>query len=171
MIAEAGIMIALAKVLSMITLFRLPQGGSITAGSMVPLILFSYRWGVGPGVAVGVIYGLIDSISGYIVHPAQFFLDYVLAYGVIGLSGKLLGNDSKSIRGYIVSIIFAFLLRFFSHFMSGVIFFGEYAREGQSAFMYSLIYNGSFLGVELIITLIIVALLWKPLFVKFKDKK
>ncbi len=164
MLAEGGIMIALAKVLSLITLFQLPQGGSITLGSMVPLIFFAIKWGVGPGMAVGAIYGVVDSlIGGYVIHPAQFFLDYVLAYSFVGLSGKLLGNDSENFRGYVVSIIFAIFLRFISHVLSGLIFFSQGQPSFSAALKFSVVYNGSFLLVEAIIAIIIVFILWKPI--------
>ena len=59
MIAEGGVMLALAFILGRITLFKMPQGGSITAGQMIPLIIFAIRHGAGPGILVGAVLSLI----------------------------------------------------------------------------------------------------------------
>ena len=89
MIAEAGVAIAIAQVLSFITLFHMPQGGSIKAASMVPLMIFAYRWGGTRGIWAGIVYGILHFLLGFksSIHYLSIILDYLVAYGVIGVCG------------------------------------------------------------------------------------
>ncbi len=87
-IAYAAMAVALSYALSCIRLYRMPQGGSVTPASMLPLMLFSAAFGAGPGLLAGAVDGLLQYLQGgYFSHPVQFLLDYVLAYGMIGLAG------------------------------------------------------------------------------------
>src|SRR5690554_5198366 len=88
MLTEAGIMVALAVLLSRIKIYESPMGGSVTAGSMIPIILFAIRWGVGPGMITGAIFGVIKIIlGGYVYTPVQAILEYPVAFGLLGLAG------------------------------------------------------------------------------------
>lgn len=167
MLAEGGIMIALAMLLSYIKLFKAPQGGSVTAGSMIPIMIFAMRWGVGPGLLVGAVYGLLQfAIEPYIYHPVQFLLDYPIAFGFLGLAGiAKIDNRQMSNKDYVIIVLGVLLAiggRFVSHLLSGVIFFAEYAGD-QNPWIYSTLYNGGYLLPEFIISSVILALLWKPL--------
>ena len=89
-IATAGICVALSFALSYIKLFEMPQGGSVTLFSMLPIMLFSYIYGMKKGLLVGVIYGLLQAVQDpYIIHPAQFLLDYPMAFALTGFAGIL----------------------------------------------------------------------------------
>lgn len=167
MLAEGGMMIALAALLSYVKIYQAPNGGSVTAGSMIPILLFSIRWGILPGVAVGASYGLLDFIlKPYFVHPIQFLLDYPLAYGALGLAGLvyLISNDKTQIKypvlGLGVSI--AIIGRMISHVLSGVIYFAEYAGD-QNPWIYSIGYNASYLVPELLISIIVLMIIWRPI--------
>lgn len=167
MLAEGGIMIALATILSYIKLFKAPQGGSITAGSMVPIMIFAMRWGVGPGLLVGGLYGLLQCVlDPQVYYPVQFFLDYPIAFGFLGLAGiAKMGNKQLSNKDYfmiVLGVLLAIGGRFVSHLLSGVIFFAEYAGD-QNPWLYSTLYNGGYLLPEFIISSVILVLLWKPL--------
>lgn len=171
MLAEAGIMLALAQVLSMIELFKLPQGGTVTPGSMVPIIIFALRWGFGPGVLVGIVYGIMQMLlGGYVLVPIQALLDYPLAYGALGVMGILHNyyeqiTEANAKKSYIVICIgtaIVIAIKLMCHVVSGVVFFSEYAGD-MNPWLYSIGYNGSFLGVELIITVIVLTLLLKPI--------
>lgn len=152
-LAEAVVSIALAFVLSFIIVYRLPQGGSITAGSMVPLLWFALRRGAKYGVIAGAIYGVAQFVQDpFAVHPAQVLLDYPIAFGALGLAGFF---RKIPMAGVVVGIAG----RFVSHFLSGVIFFAEYAPVEQGPWLYSAIYNGSYLTVELIVSLIVMYVL------------
>ncbi|BEP28368.1 energy-coupled thiamine transporter ThiT [Helicovermis profundi] len=161
MLVEAGIMIALAYVLSLVKVFQMPNGGSITAGSMIPILIFAIRWGTYPGVFTGLVYGIIQFILGpkWSFHPISILFDYVIAFGMLGLAGIFGAGFKKALAG----ISLAVLLRLICHVISGVIVWGSYAPEGQSPLMYSIIYNASYLVPELILSLVIFALLYRPL--------
>ncbi len=169
-IAESGIMLALATILSMIKVYKMPFGGSVTAGSMIPIILIGIRWGTLPGILVGLVYGVLQAIiDPYIVHPIQFLLDYPIAFGFLGLAGlykniKDIKPQSKVIEyvGAIAGVVLAILGRFISHVLSGVVFFSENVKALDS-WSYSLKYNGGYLSVELLVSIIIIVLIWKPI--------
>ncbi len=146
-----AVTVALSTVLGSLTLYKMPQGGSITPGSMVPILLLSFIYGPEVGFLTGLIYGFINLITGpYILHPMQVLLDYPLPFMLLGLSGYF----KNTYLGCSVGV----LGRFISHVLSGVIFFADYAGN-QNPWIYSIVYNGSYLLPELFLTLIIFALL------------
>lgn len=162
MITEGGVMLALASILSQIKIYELPQGGSITLGSMIPIFIFALRWGYKSGLIVGALYGFIQMLlGGSIFSPLQAIIDYPLAFASLGIAGLANFKDSSFVK-IILSIIFAGLLRTFFHVLSGVVFFYEYAGD-QNPLMYSLSYNGSFMLVELIMAIVIIRIIYKPL--------
>lgn len=178
MLAEAGIMIALAKVLSMITLFQMKDGGSITLASMAPLFIFAMRWGAGWGMAVGCLYGLVDlMLGGYIVHPMQLILDYPLAYAMLGLAGLKLIKSDNDLIAHLPGIVLGTALRLCCHVLSGCIFYStiDFTKGGaslmsalslsnlSSGFAYSFSYNASFMSVDFAICIVALFIFWKPL--------
>jgi thiamine transporter len=166
MLTEGGIMLALAVLLNTIKIYQAPNGGSVSAGSMIPLLLFALRWGIGPGLILGGTYGLLDFMfNPYFYHPVQFLLDYIIAYGFMGLAGigyNKRHNDNINYVGMIFGVVIAIAGRMLSHVLSGVIFFAEYAGN-QNPWIYSTIYNATYLIPELIISLVVLILIWKPL--------
>ena len=162
MLVEGGLCIALAFVLGYIKLFSMPQGGSITAGEMIPIIIFALRHGSLPGIVVGAVYGLVQMLfGGSIFHPIQAILDYPVAFGVLGLAGIFSAEfeKNKSIKPVLAGASLGIVLRMLAHTLTGAIFFASYAPEGQNPWVYSIIYNASYLVVEFIITVIIIYLL------------
>ena len=154
MLSNAALCIALAFVLSYIRLYKLPQGGSITLASMLPIFLFAYAYGVAPGMLVGAAFGILQFIQdAYFVHPIELLLDYPLAFALLGLAG--LANRFSDKWGLIPGIILGTFGRFVCAFLSGVIFFGMYAPEGQSVLVYSAVYNGFYLIPEAIICIVL----------------
>ncbi|WP_064505519.1 energy-coupled thiamine transporter ThiT [Defluviitalea phaphyphila] len=148
----SGIAIALATILSEFTLFSLPQGGSVTPFSMMFIVLIGYWFGPLEGILSGVTYGILQlALGAYVVHPIQILLDYPFAFGALGLSGFFRKGPYSIIYGYSVGV----LGRFIFSFLSGWIFFGSYAWEGYSAITYSFLYNLSYIGIEMILTLIL----------------
>lgn len=171
MLAEAGIMMALAQVLSMVTFFKMPQGGSVTAASMVPILLFIFRWGVKPGILVGTGFGFMQLIfGGYVLVPIQGALDYPIAYACLAIAGfasryfRNIGSkdDVKSYVMVGIATFLAIFARCMFHVLSGVIFFSEYAGE-TNPWLYSIGYNGTFLAAEFVLSLIVLYLLAKPI--------
>lgn len=156
-LSEAIVLVALAGALNFIKLYTLPQGGSITAGAMVPICWFALRRGLRWGIFAGVVFSfvvMLNPVDLYVVHPVQLLLDYPIAFGALGLAGAF--------RKYpLVGVGVAMLGRFISHFVSGVVFFSMFAPPGMSPFLYSAIYNGSYLTGEFIVTAVIMFLLVK----------
>jgi thiamine transporter len=154
-LAEIAIGVALATVLSTIKVISMPYGGSVTLGSMVPILLIAFRRDVKVGVTAGVTYGLVQMIlDGWFYSPVGMLLDYPLAFGVLGIAALF---KKRPIIGVVVALAGRFVL----HFVSGVVFFGTYAPEGMSPVLYSAIYNGGYIFVEIIISGFMVYLLIK----------
>ncbi|NLD19417.1 MAG: energy-coupled thiamine transporter ThiT [Clostridiales bacterium] len=151
-----AILVALSVVLGAITLFRMPQGGSVTPFSMVPIVLAGYFYGVKRGVMVGMCVGLMNLIfNPYVIHPMQMLLDYPIAFGALAL-GAVFRNKEKI--GLAATYIFGVICRYFCAVLSGVIFFGAYVAEGFSALTWSLWYNATYLGVEAAVTVVILCI-------------
>ncbi len=147
--------IALAQVTSMVKLFEMPMGGSVTLLSMLFIVLIGYWFGPSAGLMAGAAYGLLQ----FMVEPVfytipQMLTDYPLAFGALGLSGFFHKQKHGLIIGYLAGV----LGRYFFSFLSGVIFFASYTPDNMAAPLYSLAYNGSYLGAEAAITLILIAL-------------
>ncbi|HHW69867.1 MAG TPA: energy-coupled thiamine transporter ThiT [Clostridiales bacterium] len=156
MLVEGGIMIAMAQALSYVKLFQMPYGGSVTLGSMVPIFIFALRWGTGKGVVVGALYGILQYMLGpkWSTHPIAIMLDYPIAYGCLGLAG-LFSKKSKNFKNVFLGIFLGTFCRFISHVISGMIFFRSSFPEGMNPLVYSILYNGGFLSVDMAITLLI----------------
>ena len=153
-LAFCAMSIALGTVLSNIKLFHFPYGGSITLLSMLVICLPGYFFGLGAGLMTGVAHGILQLlIDPYVLYPMQFVVDYLLAFGALGLSGIFCNSKFGLIKGYIAGI----LGRYVFTVISGWIFFGAYAWEGWAPLPYSLAYNGSYIFPEAAITVIILA--------------
>lgn len=148
--------VALATLMSFLKLFHLPMGGSVTLFSMLFITLIGYWYGLGAGLTAGIAYGLLQLlIDPYILSIPQVFTDYIFAFGALGLSGIFCRKKNGLVLGYITGV----LGRYFFAFLSGMIFFGIYAADyNMSAPVYSLVYNGAYLGAEALITLILLAI-------------
>lgn len=147
-----AILIAITIILGEIKLFHLPFGGSITLFSMLAATLCGYFCGWQFGLSSGLVIGLLNLIfGGQVIHPIQLVLDYILAFTVLGLSGFFSNKKGGLYVGYIVSV----LSRFALSFLSGWIFFGSYAPEGMYPWLYSLVYQASYILPEMGITLVV----------------
>ncbi len=157
-IALAGICVSLSFALSYIKLWDLPQGGSVTLVSFLPIMLFAYLYGAKKGLFVGFVYGLLQSLQDpYIIHPAQFLLDYPVAFAMAGFAGVLKNVNMKSPQlKFALSALIGGAMRYVAHVLSGAFAFGAYALDAgaSNVFTYSLAYN-SFVFVD--IALVIVA--------------
>ncbi|MGN0805464.1 MAG: energy-coupled thiamine transporter ThiT [Candidatus Coproplasma sp.] len=164
-IALAGITVALSFALSYIKFFELPQGGSITLASLLPVMLFAYVYGTKKGLLVGFIYGILQAIQDpYIIHPAQFLLDYPIAFAMVGFAGafkKIKALDKLPQIQFALGAILAGCLRFLAHLFSGVFAFGAYAVDAgqQNFWLYSAAYN-SFVFADLVLVVVAGVLLF-----------
>ena len=154
MLAYAALCIAISFVLSYIRLLEMPQGGSITPASMLPVMMFAYAFGFGPGLVCSMAYGVLQMFQDmYIVGWVQATLDYVLAFGSLALVALFRGW--KSPLNFSVGVVVAGIARVFFHVLSGVVYFAEYAPEGMDPLVYSLGYNLSSVGVDALICAVI----------------
>ena len=177
-IAAGGVVLALAFVLSKITIFEMPMGGSITPASTLPIIVYGMAFGPVWGFIVAVVYAILQLIDGlkWFVSPFQMFLDYVVGYAALGVTGfaalkvsdriKLTNplfrfRKAGLIRAFIFTVL-AYLIRWIGSVVSGVIFYAEYASEAgyDNALIYSMVYNGSFLAVDLAICIAALVVLY-----------
>lgn len=148
LMAQIAIAVAISAVLNMLILFRMPQGGSVTMASMVPIYLISFAYGPKIGLFTGFMFGLVNLLLGpYIVHPIQTLLDYPVPFMMIGLAGAF----PKQMN---VGVVIANLLRYIPHVLAGYIFFASYAPEGQHPLVYSALYN-TFVFADGVIALIV----------------
>lgn len=165
-LAECAMMLALSIALSYVKLYELPWGGSVTLFSMLPVMLVSIRHGLKWGFATSFLFSLFQLISGnpfsFGLTPAMLvgsiFLDYVVAFTVLGFAGIF---RKGGIKGCFIGVVLACLLRFASHFAAGVFLWAKYDEFvvfGSSFFnrpaLYSFLYNGAYMGLE---TLLIIA--------------
>lgn len=147
--------LALGTILSEIKIIDFPWGGSATLLSMLVICLPGYLFGLGAGLLTGVAYGVLQIlIDPYILFPLQLVMDYLLAFGALGLSGLFASSKNGLIKGYLVGI----MGRYVFVVLSGCIFFAEYAWEGWPVVPYSLVYNGIYIFAEAAITLVILAI-------------
>ena len=171
-IAEGAVIIALSYVVELLCVWLnaisglsalLVFGGTITV-SALPIVYYSYRRGAAWGVGVGLVYSLMQMLLGFYVPPANTWwalalcvlLDYVVAFSVIGLApvfAKPFGK--KRLAGYCVGAAAVNVLRFAASFLSGVILWGSYAPEGMNVWVYSLVYNTSYMLPNTILTAIL----------------
>lgn len=161
MLAEAGVLIALSQILSYIKFIQMPQGGTVTPGSMVPIILFSLLWGGKYGITASITYGILQFVLGgaFSLHPLSIILDYILGFGVLGVAGYFNKTYTSSIFGTTLAVF----LRYICSFLSGWLVFGAYAPEGTAPWLYSLGYNATYMIPELIITVLVISLIYKPI--------
>lgn len=156
-LVESGIAVALSAALGLVKVYQLPQGGSITAGSMVPVFYLSLRWGARTGVVAGALLGLVNFVlEPVFVHPAQFLLDYPLAFGVLGVAGLF-----RKLPW--LGVVAGGAGRFLSHYLSGVVFFAQYAPRGTSPWVYSAVYNGSYMLPEVVVSVVLTLLVLRAL--------
>jgi len=167
-LVECGLMIAIGTILSQIKVFDLPTGGSITAFSMLPFVLVSFRHGVKWGLATGFVNSLLQMLLNFYAPPSNtivalvgmILLDYVIAFSGLGLAGAFAKPFKNKALGVGVGTAAVCFLRFCCSFLSGVLIWGSYAPEGQAVWYYSLTYNGSYMLPELILTTVAAVLLY-----------
>ena len=178
-LVEGAMMLALAIVLSLITPFQklLPFGGSITLVSMLPICIYSIKYGVPSGLGLSVLFAVFQFAQGVVKDGlfgwgltagmliACILFDYFLAYTVIGLAGMF---RKKGMGGWIAGTVIALLLRFCSHFLSGVVVFASTGKiwddlsfVADNKYVYSAVYNGAYMLPEIILTVIAAVILYQ----------
>lgn len=161
---EIAVAVAMAAVLSLfrIKLPHLVYGGSVSLHT-IPVFVVALRQGAGPGLAVGVCYGVVNFLmTPFFVHPIQLLLDYPVAFGALGLAGLATAFGSHRLVTA-TAVIAASTVRLASHVLSGIVYFGDLAPEGTPAWQYSLVYNSSYIVPETVLAVAVTALIVRRL--------
>ena len=166
-LVETSLLIAIGFVLSYVSSLlglRMPQGGSFTLLSLLPILIIGLRRGLKWGIGGSFVYACLQMLQEFWPPPtATFFgylavimLDYIVAFTALGLSGLFRGRRN----GLLYAAPLCLFLSFASHFVSGLVIWNIYAGE-LPVWLYSLTYNGSYMGFELVSTMVVGAILCK----------
>ncbi len=159
-LVESGLLLALAAVLSIVKLLDLPYGGSITACSMLPVILIAYRHGVKYGLFAATAYALIQLLLGtstlsYFTTPlsiaAVIVLDYLIAFTVLGLGGVFRKNRPQG-QALVLGVLLTGALRYLCHVIAGCTVWAGLSIPDSAALVYSLAYNATYMVPEVLVT-------------------
>ncbi len=171
MLAVGAMCVALSSVLSNIKLFSMPAGGSVTAASMLPIMLFAFVYGPVPGLTVGVVHGLLQIVmGGYILNLWQGLLEYPIAFGVLGLAG-LTWKMKNQQAGLALGMVVGCAARWFCSTLAGVVFWGDFTNGTMAAINYSIGYNASYMVPECIICVALGLVLGKRLVSELRKVK
>lgn len=169
-----AVLIALGSVLSLIKVFEMPLGGSVTLLSMLPIVMIPLMYGTGWGLAGAFMYSCVQLMFGIFIDGllgwglslgyviGAIIFDYLLAFTVLGFAGVF---KKKGVIGIILGIVLAMVLRFLSHLISGGIFFASWC-EWDNVWIYSICYNGAYMLPEMIITAIAAVFVFKNPLIK-----
>jgi len=170
---EVPVFVAFSYILDSIPFLKFSiwaQGGSISL-VMIPIFLLSFRWGLKGGIVGGALLGILKLILGrpYILVPLQGFLDYGVAFTVLGFAGIFAFKVQNAIKqekytNALLFVTFGVLLgstlRFFAHFFAGAVFFGS-AVDGMGKWLFSFLYNLSYIAPSILICSLVVFYLFK----------
>lgn len=153
MMTQVAMAVALTALLNAMQIAKMPQGGSVTPGSMIPLIFIALIYGTEVGVLAGFLFGIVNFIMGpFILNPVQVLFDYPLAFMLVGLAGLFKDRNKQ------LAVVVGMGARWLCHVISGVVFFSSYAGD-QNPIIYSMVYNASYLIPETIIALVVISAL------------
>ncbi len=167
---EGAILVALAFALDLLCKLipgPFPYGGGISI-AVLPLIYYAYRRGTAWGLSAGLVFAVIQLVSGWYAPPAGtlgavvlcVLLDYILAFTAVGLA-KIFSRAAGEHRlvGYAVGSMAVGGIRFVCSFLSGIILWDSYAPEGMHVWIYSLIYNGGYMLPNTVLITVLMVLL------------
>lgn len=178
----AGVMIAMGTALGFVKPFELPYGGAITLCSMLPVMFFSYRCGLKWGLSAGLVFSVLqllfglDALKGIsaMMVVGSIFLDYILAFTVLGLAGMFRGKIKNDAAAFTLGSFVSMMLRYFCSFLSGWVLWASFNETADMqgfiatffpalgnlsgtalAVVYSLVYNGSYMIPEIVLTCVV----------------
>ena len=165
-LCEGAVLVAVAQILSYLKLWEMPWGGSVVL-SMIPLVLYAVRWGLGAGLLGGFAFGVLQFMfdGGSAIGWQSIIGDYLLAFTVLGLAGLAARRRSGVFTGTLI----AGFARFLVHYVVGATIWKEYMPETffgltmRSPWFYSLLYNLAYMLPNIAITLVVFAIAYKPL--------
>lgn len=167
---EAAFFAAIAMVLDLLPSITIAPAVTISF-SMVPIFILAFRWGFKVSFISGFLWGLLQLTTGnfYFLSVIQFLIEYFIAFAFVGFAGlfhpviqKSLQNGNKLLVStwVVVAVFVGSLARYFWHFVAGVVFWGDYAPEGMSPFMYSFVMNGlAMVGAAVLCSIVLVLLI------------
>ena len=179
-LTETALLLAAATVLSMIQI-EMPFGGGLTLCSMLPLVIVSHRYGTKWGVFSAFVYAVLQLLLGLnnvrygnsaVMVLGIVFLDYIIAYTVLGLSAVFDGTVKNRRAAVAAGIVFSFFLRFLCHFFSGLWIWETLWPNGfgMASAVYSAVYNGWYMGAETVLTVAVAMAIFKPLHSYFEPE-
>ena len=165
-LVEGAIFVALAQVLGYLKIWSMPNGGSVTL-LMLPIFIYAYRWGMGPGLLAGFVLSLLQLFldRNYTIGWQGIILDFLVAFTLLGFAG--IGSGKKG--GLFWGACIGAVLRFLSHYIAGATIWAEWMPDKfigipmTSPWIYSALYNGIPVGLSLAAALAVLAILAKPL--------
>lgn len=172
-LSVSAVLVALSTVLSLVKVWQMPLGGSITLLSMVPVCLIGMLYGTTYAILPCVLYGAIqmflDNPFAWGLTPTiligSILFDYLLAFGILCTSGAF---RKKGLSGIVGGVSLACCLRFVSHFVAGYVLWANFeqfelfgAKFVNHPALYSLAYNGMYMLPELVITVVAAVLIEK----------
>ena len=159
-LVESAMMVALATVLSLLKIIELPYGGSVTVGSMLPVIILAFRYGAGWGLGAGAVYAVtqqllglnnLSYVTGWQSIVAVILLDYIVAFTVVGLGGIFRKRVKKQSTALLLGAILVSILRYTCHLISGCTVWAGLSIPSEAALIYSASYNLTYMLPESII--------------------
>ena len=198
-IVTTAMLVAAATVLGLIKIFALPFGGDVTLASLMPILIAAYLYDTKHGLLTAFVYSLIKMLFDFRVVGALFLpgesqmavisalsvciLDYIVAYTALGLSGIFKSKIKNDVAAISAGSLFALILHYIIHVISGAIFYGAWAewffsQEGfysvgskildtfsgvGLSIVYSVFYNGLYMLPEIIITMILIPIVYAAL--------
>lgn len=165
-LTESAIMVALSiAIFTVSDLLPWPfiYGGSFSLFGQVPIIIVSYRHGIKNGIVASTALAIFEMIIGYknftyvtgiVAYLIVAFADYIIAFGCLGLGGMFKGKLKSRSTELVLGGIIVCIIRFLCHFISGITIWTGYCPEGMAIAVYSLFYNGSYMAIELVLTVI-----------------
>lgn len=168
-LVECALMVALGTVLMMVTIYKAPNGGSITLLSMLPFVLVSFRHGTKWGLLTGFACAIMQMLTGWatpisgtvLAYFGMILLDYVLAFTMLGTASLFAKPFKNRTVGVAVGTCIVCLIRFVCSFVSGFLIWGSLAMDGLGAVTFSLGYNASYMLPETVLTTVAAVALYK----------
>lgn len=165
-LCEGAILVAAAQLLSYLRLWRMPWGGSVVL-AMVPIVLYAIRWGFARGLFAGFVFGILQFTldGGFAIGWQSIIGDYLLAYTAVGFAGLCRGRKGAVFTGTLLGGG----VRFLVHFVVGATVWAAYMPEEffgmtmTSPWLYSLLYNLAYMIPNIAVTLLVFAVLYRPM--------
>lgn len=168
-ITESACLVSLSILLSKITLFHMPFGGSLALANNLPLVLLSYRCGYKVGFFASLVYSFVRMVFSFTPPLAKNFvsfvllilLDYLLPNIVMGMSSLFAIRIHNRYFKLYSGIIISYILKILISTTSGVVLWGAYIPFECNLWIYSLLYNSLYIVPDSIITIVLIGLVIK----------